>query len=207
MPLDCNNVAVNSTFDCSSPWAPDCTSRYGFDIYSLWNITQRINASCPSDPRLFQPNGAATGPALTRAACEQIAGSGWKFYDNSVWYTRLTTWKTPLLQLVAQFLRPPLALSTQFFVMNHLLGDPIDTIQNLLLKIARCHEKAKEWQCFVEQNLTTNRQRQLYGEGGPGSLSRHSGAQSERDRYWKSLSLLTDAYDEWGTGHKAQELL
>ena len=64
---------------------------------------------------------------------------------GSIIWVRLTTWKFPLFQLIAQFPRPPLGLATQFFVMAHLLGDPIDTIKNLLQKLSKCQSRAESW--------------------------------------------------------------
>lgn len=88
-------------------------------------------------------NASRQNASLTQGACAFIAGSDWQYYPAADIWTRLTTWKFPLLQLVAIFPRPPLGLlRIYFFVIVHLLGDPIDTIRNLLAKMSRCEHTA-----------------------------------------------------------------
>ena len=206
MSLDCSHDAINTFTDCARPWGPDC--HLGFDVLSLWTFTNNTQSRCPDDPRLSQSSGGLQSLALTQKACEQITGGGWNAYDNSVWWTRLTTWKFPLLQLIAQFLRPPLAVETQLFVMAHLLGDPIDTIKNLLLKLSKCQRRAQEWKEFVRMYVVTDEQQLVMGpDTGAGSLQTHSKVQFDKERHWRSLSLVVDSYDEWGNGDEAHEIL
>ena len=63
----------------------------------------------------------------------------------------MTTWKLPLVQVIASFPRPPLNLKIEIFVMAHLLGDPIDTAQNLLRKLAKCQARAEVWKEHLER--------------------------------------------------------
>ena len=204
LPVDCGDVPGNTTIDCSHPWAEGCTSKLHFEFPSIGNFTERIYERCPTDPRLFEAANGTSLPALTEVACEHIAGSGFNYYQSSVSWTRLTTWKFPLLQLLSTFPRPPLGFWSQLFVMAHLLGDPIDTIKNLLLKLSICQSRAKEWKdkrkLYVEQNSSDDGC--VYFED---HLALNLDQQLEQDRRWKALTLLSDAYDEWGKGDKSAE--
>lgn len=51
-------------------------------------------------------------------------------------------WKIPMVLLLIQFARPPLALHTHLFTLLHLLGDPVNTIASLLYTLAACQERA-----------------------------------------------------------------
>ena len=44
------------------------------------------------------------------------------------------------------FPRPPLSIIVPAFVIIHLLGDPIDTIQNLIFKLSTCESLFRYWQ-------------------------------------------------------------
>ena len=50
--------------------------------------------------------------------------------------------------MVASFLRPPLGRGIGFFVIVHVLGNPINTIQCLLLKLAICQRSAAYWRDY-----------------------------------------------------------
>ena len=191
MAIDCSNVPNNVDYDCTNPWGQDCTSDKHFDFASLWKYTLQILKACPNDTRLFLPHGGVATPqnaSLTQAACADIAGSNWTYYPGADIWTRLTTWKFPLLQLVASFPRPPLSISVEAFVIFHLLGDPIDTIRNLLAKMSKCQTVAREWRAVCERLLEKPR-------GG------------DEDRDWKALALITDAYGEWNRGGDAKKML
>ena len=181
MTIDCSDVPKNVTYGCANPWGQDCTSRKHFDFASLWKYTLSIQAACPSDERLFLPHGgdaSTQNASLTQAACENIAGSNWTYYPGADIWTRLTTWKFPLLQLVFSFPRPPLSFSVECLVIVHLLGDPVDTIEKLLAKISSCQNMAKEWKRISGQLL-------------------EKPAGEDEDRNWKALAIITDAYGEW----------
>lgn len=96
-------------------------------------------------------------------------------------------WKFPLLQLVASFPRPPLGRGIEFFVIVHVLGDPINTIQCLLLKLSMCQRSADYWRDYHPKPLGTST-----AEEDPQKL-----------RDWKALVLLTDTYGEWGEESRA----
>lgn len=189
MAIDCSDVPSNVAYDCANPWGVNCTSKFRFEFASLWNYTQSIQAACANDTRLFLlKGGSATtqNASLTQESCAAIAGSGWTLYSASHVWTRITTWKLPLLQLVASFPRPPLSLTVEFLVILHLLGDPIDTIKNLVLKMSTCQRTATYWN---ERLLETSAQ------------------DEDRAPNWKALAIITDAYGEWNNGGSAQDAL
>ena len=191
MPLDCGNIPSNISYNCENPWGQNCTSAKRFDFVSLWNYTLHIQEACANDSRLFLHKGESATPqnaALNQATCAAIAGSGWTWHSAVDMWTRLSTWKLPLVQLIAAFSRPPLSLGVECFVITHLLGDPIDTIKNLLLKLWTCEYWVRHWVAEPAR-----------------------GDDSDSERHWKALALLTDAYGEWGrdteASHVLQELL
>ena len=191
MTTDCGNVPPDVTYDCANPWGLGCKSDKHFHFPSLWNYTLNIQKACANDTRLFLPHGGIASPqnaSLTQAACAAIAGPDWTPYPGADIWTRLTTWKFPLLQLVASFPRPPLSFLVECFVILHLLGDPVDTIKNLLAKMSNCQIIAREWRAECEEQL-----------------EKPSGEDQDRD--WKALALITDAYGEWNVDGDAKETL
>ena len=191
MAIDCSNVPVNITYDCTNPWGQNCTSDKRFHFPSLWKYTQNIQEACPTDARLFIPNGGIASPrnaSLTQASCAAIAGSDWTYYPAADIWTRLTAWKFPLFQLVASFPRPPLSRWVDCFVILHLLGDPIDTIKSLLAKMSSCQGMATHWRLKCGELLEKR-------------------AEGDEDGDWKALAILTDAYGEWGEDGQAAEAL
>ena len=190
MPLDCSNVPSNVSYSCTNPWGQHCTNAKHFDFNSLWSYTLSIQEACANDSRLFIAQGTSATPdnaALTQASCVAIAGARWTFYPSADVWARLTTWKFPLLQLVASFPRPPLGLGIEFFVIAHVLGDPIDTIQCLLLKLSTCQRSADYWIDYHPKSLGTSTEDE----------------DPEKLRDWKALVLLTDTYGEWGEERQA----
>lgn len=191
MAFDCKDVPTNLTYSCENPWGKGCESKEHFQFVTLWKYTQSIKNACATDPRLFIPPGGVASPqnaSLTQASCTAIAGSDWKYYPAADIWTRLTTWKFPLLQLVASFPRPPLGLRYDCFVIIHLLGDPIDTIKNLLDKILTCQRGAEYWRGECKKYLERPEE-------------------SDEDRDWKALALITDAYGEWDADEHARQAL
>jgi hypothetical protein len=189
-PLDFDN----STYSCANPY-PNCTNAASFEFASLWIITQAI-ATCPTDTRLFNSQ-----PMLTNHACLLFTHKkAWTLYPAADIWARLTTWKFPLLQLVAVFPRPPLTFGTECFVLLHLLGDPISTIANLLLKVASCQARAALWKYRLRPNGEEEQLINLWA-GLPRTPS--------HDGLWKALTAIVDSYDEWGPdiGTKVQELI
>ena len=83
MTLDCSDVPSDITYNCTNPWGEDCTSKVGFAFTSLWNYTQRIQAACANDTRLFLPDesfATAQNASLNQEACSAITGPGWTYY-------------------------------------------------------------------------------------------------------------------------------
>lgn len=73
------------------------------------------------------------------------------------------------------------------FVIFHLLGDPVDSLWNLLLKLRNCQRRAKFWTAQFN-----------------GLLHKFAGLPQHM---WKSLTLITDGYDEWDQGEHAIKVL
>ncbi|EPE36522.1 hypothetical protein GLAREA_08685 [Glarea lozoyensis ATCC 20868] len=99
-----------------------------------------------NDTTIFHPNSTAEAPYLTFPACETYCGKGRTWYEDTG--PILNTWLIPILILVSQMDVSPLDKRT-YLVLFHLLGDPIDSIYSLLLKIeawSRCRIRAEhEW--------------------------------------------------------------
>src|SRR2546421_3171407 len=190
--VECSQVE----FNCTAP-IPHCRNAKGFDISTLWTITLDYWNKCPDGPWLFKQPGAV-GPisgdvvSLTHDACKAIAGPGWTKYPGSDIWNRLTTWKFPLLQLVATSPRPPLGFREEAFTIVHLLGDPIGTIADLLLKIDGCQRRAVFWQHQLGPNW------EVIGEGMSELEEEDRPSELEKERLWKSLAIITDSFDEWG---------
>lgn len=173
--------SIDASYNCENPF-PNCTSSFGFQFSSLWTISQNINGTCSADWRIFDPQTAS----ISQPACEQIAGSTWSFYPGASIWARLTTWKFPLLQLVAIFPRPPLSLRVETFVIFHLLGNPVSTVRDLVVKFASCQRRAEYWRDCLNSL---------------GNLVRDTHPIPRYDnwtRKWKALAIITDSYDEWG---------
>ena len=75
----------------------------------------------------------------------------------------------------------------------HLLGDPIDTIKNLLLKMSFCQQIAESWRIdcgiLLDKHMDRDHERDL------------------EDRDWKALAIVTDAYGEWSEDTSVQRVL
>lgn len=186
MTTDCSQVTSNDTYDCSRSWGQNCKISAGFNFADLWNYTQKIQQSCDNDTRLFQP-AKPENAALTQSACANVAGSSWAYYPGDQIWTRVTTWKFPLLQLVSAFPRPPLSFWVEMFVINHLLGDPLDTLQNLFSKLSTCEKAAKYWKTSFQ--------------------GQHGYVNPELDQDWKTMTIIEDTYGEWGIAEEARQLL
>ena len=196
MAIDCDDVLSNITYSCANPWGQNCTSQDGFQLAKVWNYTRNIQAACASDDRLYLADNGFASPqnaSLTQAACVAIVGLGMAYYSSPNIWGRLTSWKFPLLQLVASFPRPPLSFTVECFAILHLLGDPIDTIRNLLYKLSNCQDIARFWQkeckLLLQIREDTDHERDL------------------KDRDWKALALVTDAYGEWNETDSARWIL
>src|SRR2546423_8654290 len=140
---DLRPSCLTVTFNCTQ-LVPTCYNPDGFDFLTLWDITQRYFEQCPHGPWIFVPHGQTSvslqEASLTLAAAAAIVATAkpWKVYRASDIWLRLTTWKFPLLQLVAISPRPPLGWSVECFSVLHLLGNPIGSIAGLLGKFHYC---------------------------------------------------------------------
>lgn len=188
--MNCSGVADVFKFNCDKPWGEGCTTHGVFSFETFWNITESIYQTCSNDSRLFQKGAVpkATTISLTQQACEAIAGPSWTVYPQADIFSRMTAWRFPLSQLIAIFPRPPLQFRYQLFVMLHLLGDPIDTISSLLSKLARCQQRALYWRRQFNAPLGI-----LVG--------------STPDHEWKAVSIITEAYNEWGKADTADQVI
>lgn len=192
--MDCLSIPDSGEYNCSNKWGTNCTNTIGFDFKTLWNITQRIQQYCPTDPRLWRKDNASAtfeNAALTGQACDAFAGTTWTEYSGADVWSRLTTWKFPLLQLVASSPRPPLGFAVEAFVIVHLLGDPIGTNKDLLCTISNCQRRADFWRAHLI--------------GLRSAARRLTHAQEEH--VWKAFTIITISYDEWGKGDEVQQIL
>ncbi|TID22167.1 hypothetical protein E2P81_ATG11276 [Venturia nashicola] len=78
----------------------------------------------------------------TAESCRDFVADSWNPYSGLDIWTRIEVWKIPLVLLLIQFSRPPLALHAQLFTLFHLVGDPMNTIASLLYTLAACQERA-----------------------------------------------------------------
>lgn len=192
--MDCLSLPDNGQYNCTNLWGTNCINAIGFDFDTMWEITQRIQQYCPTDSRLFlidnipatESNAALTGPA-----CKAFAGSIWQFYPAADTWVRLTTWKFPLLQLVASSPRPPLGFAVEGFVILHLLGDPVGTIKDLLRVVSSCQKHADYWRAYLAKPQ-------------PGMWQLSS---VQIGHVWKSFTIISISYDEWGKGEDVKIIL
>jgi hypothetical protein len=183
----CSSVLANNvTYSCETPF-PNCTIAGGFDLRALSNITIVINTSCPTDSRLHQ---GSPSPSLTNDACQIFSGgNSWRAYPTEEAWGRVISWKFALYQLAALFPRPPLRFIVELFVLVHLMGDPITTMRDILVKFESCQQRSLMWKRYLKtKNITW----QSLGLAGKGKPSSHD------DRLWKALTAISDAYGEWG---------
>ena len=193
--LSCLNV----TFNCTQ-LVPTCYNPDGFDFPTLWNITQRYFEQCPRGPWIFVPHGKTSvsvqEASLTLAAAVAIVATAksWTPYSASDIWFRLTTWKFPLWQLVANSPRPPLGWSVECFSVVRLLGNPIGSIAGLLSKLHDCQLRADDWRDQLN---------------GPLRLAAGGLSPTVRASLDKKLTILSESYFEYGedTGNTATEAL
>ncbi len=192
--MDCLSIPDSAEYNCSNRWGVNCTSHIGFQFDEMWSITQRIQRYCPSDPRLYLGGSGPATPknaALTGRACKAIAGETWQYYPADNIWERLTTWKFPLLQLVASSPRPPLGFAVESFAIVHLLGDPVGTIKDLLRVISNCQQRANFWRAELDRHRSNRLQSTL----------------AQANHAWKAFSIISISFDEWGKGDEVQKIL
>lgn len=165
-----------------------------FNIVDLWARTKDLVEHNPNSTDLTYKSGYAS---LTKNACKRLAGSGMSTYERSSIWTRATTWKFPLIQVFALFPRPPLNLKTEIFVLLHLLGNPIDSVQNLLLKISRCQRRVNVWKSHLDAFDVPITLPEDVADRNVDYKERYRKVEQIYESRWKSMALVTDAYDEW----------
>lgn len=92
----------------------------------------------PNDPIFFigddgRPMSNLENPVLTLAGCRKLCGSHQGWYSDTG--PRLNAWLIPIFLLVSNMEVSPLDKRRYFMSITHLLGDPIDTVWSLLLKV------------------------------------------------------------------------
>lgn len=183
--------------------SPECTNPSHFEFSSLYAIVQNIYRFNNNDGRLWE-TGLPTTPAqeatLSYDACVQIANTNhgfWTRYPAADVWARLVAWKFPLFQLLATFPRPPSTSTMDTLIVLRLLGNPIGTLYNLILKIASCQAHAAYWKKeFIEPERLYDL---VEGATDQEKLKKYT-------RLWKAFTLIVDSYDEWGLkrGRKAR---
>ena len=110
-------------------------------------IQQLSNGTLPPDSDLFYRSGngapmsTPSNPVLTLPGCQALCG-------GTTWYVdigpRLSTWLIPVLLLISNIDVSPLD-KRRYLMLLHLLGDPIDSLWSLLIKVeawGRCYASA-----------------------------------------------------------------
>ena len=124
-------------------------------IATIKDPFERPNCSAHITTEYKNPNGTRwdsyvisiadnnTNPILTYEGCQTLCGSG------TGWYTdigpRLVQWFLPVILLVSNMQFPRLGME-RYFLILHLLGDPIDSTWSLMYKVdgwARCYAEAR----------------------------------------------------------------
>ena len=114
----------------------------------LANITasqNSTNSSMTLNPAFFFPESIAANPVLTVDGCEALCGDGMGIYSDSA--PRLITWFLPIILLVANMQFANIG-KKRFWMVLHLLGDPIDSTWSILSKVAdwnRCYSVVRVW--------------------------------------------------------------
>ena len=95
----------------------------------------------PNDPYVMFGRGT-----LTLTGCLDLCGHGYESYQASDVLNSIATWILPLFLLIANLSYGPYGWLECIQTASHLLGDPIDTISGLLMKL----EVAREYRQRVE---------------------------------------------------------
>ncbi|KAI5782080.1 hypothetical protein DFH27DRAFT_579712 [Peziza echinospora] len=95
----------------------------------------------PNDPYVIFGRGT-----ITLTGCLDLCGPGYERYKASDVLNSIATWILPLFLLIANLSYGPYGWLECIRTASHLLGDPIDTISGLLMKL----EVAREYRQRVE---------------------------------------------------------
>jgi len=72
---------------------------------------------------------------ITRQACNSLCGNGFGFWPSQDILLRVFLWVVPAIVLISHFHFPPLAVSNYGAILVHILGDPIDSLWSMLLRM------------------------------------------------------------------------
>ena len=172
-----------SNFSC------DLLEKVSFNFTALDNLARQIALHCPGSRHLYSISPAI----LTVETCQLVTGqtntaNSWQRYAGPDIWARIATYKLPLVQLIFQFVRPPLGADVDVFVLTHLIGDPIDTVSSLMYILGRCTQRAKRFQA------TTNEDEKEVFEG-------------PRCTHWKAFTIIAVSADECNRSDIADMLL
>lgn len=191
------DYCTSLTFNCNDP-IPPCSSPKRLDFGSLWQITENYFKLCKADGAWFSPATVSLATlALSATAAYQIAGRKYTPFPKADVWSRLTTWKFPLIQLIATFPRSPIGILVEVLTVLHLVSDPIGTMEDLLWKLESCKRRAEFWRDKIRASGIVF-----------GSLDTDED-QEERDKWERRLAIITDSYYELGDdiGQRAQAIL
>ncbi|KAK0704579.1 hypothetical protein B0H67DRAFT_673749 [Lasiosphaeris hirsuta] len=171
---------------------------FGFDtIFDFLNETLR-NTTDPQNSPFLHPAEAGYY-SITNEVCYTITQSRWwtwAIYDNQDIWNRIVVWKIPLITLLFQFARPPLASSfwanTNVLVLMRLVGNPISTIASLLATLHACQKQARIFQDHINHAL--------HDAVGAGNWKLARRIREKSDALWKGFTLISISYVEWDAG-------
>lgn len=197
---------TNSTFNCSDA-TPPCSSSKHLEFSSLWQITFNYYQLCRENGTwLYKPTKDVNSAALKREAAKVIAGIGETPFPRADIISRLTTWKAPLIQLLAIVPRPPFGFLDQMLTILHLGSDPISSIEDLLYKLDGCQRWTVFWQdqirCRDENLQNTPPAKVPHGiwNWKPWWEARKERKKwfKQRKRWRRNLAIISESYSELG---------
>jgi hypothetical protein len=140
----------DTTFNCFDP-VPPCHSPLGLEFDSLWTITTNYYNIFNATGALVSDSTAdLASAALSATASYKLVGEGSTQFPKADIWSRLTTWKFMLIQLIATMSRPPLSILVGVFTVVHLTSDPIGSMEDLMYKLEGCQQRAVYWRHEIQ---------------------------------------------------------
>lgn len=141
-----------TTFTCET-LRPPCNSTYGLNFTSLWDITASYFSICGKEGVwLSNSTKDSRTAALSWDATHDIVPQGFTpFPDADIW-SRISTWKLPLIQLIAVVPKPPLGIFVQVLTVMHLISDPIGSMQDLLHRLESYRNEVVHWRRWIDRH-------------------------------------------------------
>jgi len=140
------------------------------DCYA--NTISKLKQNCSdADQVCVYDHGVLTNPNrvfVTEGACERLCGDGFGFWEPKDIILRVFLWVVPAIVLIAHFHFPALPWWNYAAVLLHLLGDPIDTVWSMLVRI-------ETYRFFY-----------------------HRARDTERLKSYRAIATIWSAYDEVG---------